>query len=144
MEAFATVEDLQARWRVLTDEEKTKAETLLGDASVHLQTLINRKFDADFEPDELYKENLKIVCCNIVMRSMNVRGGFFGMEQVSTTAGSYSQSFTPINSSGDMRLTSEELKLLGLKGSNVGFVFPFGRKEFPKDETTEDNTEVAS
>lgn len=125
MEAFASVEDLEARWRVLTDDEKTKAETLLLDASVHLQTLMNRKFGVDATPDTLMKENLKIVCCAIVMRSMNVKQVFFGMEQVSTTAGSYSQSYTPINSSGDMRLTSEELKLLGLKGSNVGFVFPF-------------------
>lgn len=125
MEAFARVEDLEARWRVLTDDEKTKAETLLLDASVHLQTLINRKYGENYTPSELMKENLKIVCCAIVMRSMNVKQVFFGMEQVSTTAGSYSQSYTPINSSGDMRLTSEELKLLGLKGSNVGFVFPF-------------------
>ena len=125
MEAFASVEDLEARWRVLTDDEKTKAETLLLDASVHLQTLINRKYGEDYTPRDLMKENLKIVCCAIVMRSMNVKQVFFGMEQVSTTAGSYSQSYTPINSSGDMRLTSEELKLLGLKGSNVGFVFPF-------------------
>ena len=125
MEAFASVEDLEARWRVLTDDEKTKAKTLLLDASVHLQTLINRKYGEDYTPSDLMEENLKIVCCAIVMRSMNVKQVFFGMEQVSTTAGSYSQSYTPINSSGDMRLTSEELKLLGLKGSNVGFVFPF-------------------
>lgn len=125
MEAYATVEDLQARWRALTEEETTRANTLLLDASVHLKTLLNRRYSEDYTPDELMSENLKMVCCAIVMRSMNVRTGFFGMSQVSTTAGSYSQSYTPINSSGDMRLTAEELKLLGLKGAKCGFVYPF-------------------
>lgn len=129
MDAFATVNDLEARWRALSDEEKEKAGTLLGDASVHLQTLCVRKFGEDFAPNDLMKENLKIVTCNIVMRSMNIKQGFFGMSEVSTTAGSYAQSFTPINSSGDMRLTTEELKLLGLNSPHAGFVFPFLKQE---------------
>lgn len=125
MEAFATVNDLEARWRTLTEEEKEKAGTLLGDASVHLQTLIVRKYGENYNPSDLMKENLKIVTCNIVMRSMNVKQGFFGCSEVSTTAGPYTQSFTPINSSGDMRLTTEELKLLGLNLASAGFVFPY-------------------
>lgn len=125
MEAFATVNDLEARWRTLTEEEKEKADTLLGDASVHLQTLMVRKYGEDYTPSELMSENLKIVTCNIVMRSMNVKQGFFGCSEVSTTAGPYSQTFTPINSSGDMRLTSEELKLLGLSSVTSGFVWPY-------------------
>jgi hypothetical protein len=139
MDAFANVGDLEVRWRTLTEEERERAKVLLEDASVHLQTLINRKYGEGYEIGDLLKQNLKIVCCNIVMRSMSMKANFFGMNQISTTAGSYSQSYSPINSSGDMRLTSEELKLLGLKSANCGFVFPFGKKEFPTDET-----EVAS
>ena len=129
MEAFATVSDLEARWRELTDDEKTKADVLLNDASVHLWTLITQKFGDDYTPSELMSENLKIVTCNIVMRSMNVKQGFFGMSEVSATAGSYSQSFTPINSSGDMRLTTEELRLLGLSSQHGGFVWPYASEE---------------
>ncbi len=129
MEAFATVNDLEARWRTLTEEEKEKADILLGDASVHLQTLMVRKYGDDYTPSELMSENLKIVTCNIVMRSMNVKQGFFGCSEVSTTAGPYSQTFTPINSSGDMRLTIEELKLLGLSSVSSGFVWPYGSSD---------------
>ena len=129
MEAFATVDDLEKRWRTLTDDEKTRAGVLLSDASIHLWTLITQKFGDDYTPDDLMSENLKIVTCNVVMRSMNVKQGFFGMSEVSATAGSYSQSFTPINSSGDMRLTTEELRLLGLSSQHGGFVWPYGNDE---------------
>lgn len=129
MEAFATVDDLEKRWRTLTDDEKERAGVLLSDASVHLWTLIVQKFGDDYTPDELMSENLKIVTCNVVMRSMNVKQGFFGMSEVSATAGSYSQSFTPINSSGDMRLTTEELRLLGLSSQKGGFVWPYSSDE---------------
>ena len=129
MEAFATVDDLEKRWRTLTDDEKERAGVLLDDASVHLWTLIVQKFGDDYAPSELMSENLKIVTCNVVMRSMNVKQGFFGMSEVSATAGSYSQSFTPINSSGDMRLTTEELRLLGLSSQHGGFVWPYGNDE---------------
>ena len=129
MEAFATVDDLEKRWRTLTDDEKERAGVLLDDASVHLWTLIVQKFGDDYAPSELMSENLKIVTCNVVMRSMNVKQGFFGMSEVSATAGSYSQSFTPINSSGDMRLTTEELRLLGLSSQHGGFVWPYGSDE---------------
>ncbi len=125
MQAYATVEDLEARWRTLDDDEKAKAETLLGDATTHIRALINQKRGDKFEPDELMQENLKVVCCNIVMRSMNAKQSYFGMSEVSATAGPYSQTFTPINSSGDMRLTDEEMRLLGLKGQRGGFAYPY-------------------
>lgn len=125
MDAYASVEDLEARWKMLTTEEQTKATTLLGDASVHLQTLISRRYGEEYEPSDLMKENLKIVCCNIVMRSMNQKPAFNGVSQYSQTAGVYTESFTPINSTGDMRLTTEEKKLLGLNGAVGAFVYPY-------------------
>ena len=134
MEAYATADDLEARWRILSVDEQEKAQTLLGDASVHLKTLIERKYGEGYVPSDLMKETLKIVTCNIVMRSMNVKQGFFGMSEVSTTAGSYAQTFTPINSSGDMRLTTEELKLLGLNVGGGAFVFPYCKNAEEVDE----------
>lgn len=136
MDAYASVEDLEARWKVLDTDEQAKAETLLGDASVHLRTLINQKLGADYQPDDLMTENLKVVCCNVVMRSMNQRPAFSGLSQYTQTAGMYSESFTPINSSGDMRLTTEERKLLGLDGCVAGFVFPWKKTD---DQNGEQN-----
>lgn len=124
MDAYATIDDLQLRWKQLNEDEKKKAEILLQDASYHLFGLLKAKMGDDFEIDETYKHNLKVVTCNIVMRSMNLKQDFFGVSQVQTTAGCYSESLTPINSTGDMRLTDEEERLLGLKKQKIGFISP--------------------
>lgn len=122
MDAYANIDDLESRWKALGVDEQKKAEALLLDASYHLKALLEKKRGEDFEIDDVLAHNLKVVVCNIVMRSMNTRPDLFGVSQMSITADVYSQSFTPINSTGDMRLTDEEAKLLGLKSAKVGFV----------------------
>lgn len=124
MNAYAEISDLESRWKTLNADEQKKAEALLLDASYHLKALLEKNRGADFEIDDVLAHNLKVVTCNIVMRSMTTRPDFFGVSQMSITADVYSQSFTPINSTGDMRLTDEEEKLLGLKSAKVGFIHP--------------------
>lgn len=124
MNVYAEISDLESRWKPLDLDEQQKAKALIEDASYHLKALLEKKRGADFEIDDVLAHNLKVVVCNIVMRSMNTRPDFFGVSQMSITADVYSQSFTPINSTGDMRLTDEEEKLLGLKSAKVGFVHP--------------------
>lgn len=60
--AYATVEDLEKRWRKLTPSERTTAETMLDDASVIIDTYV--KGDADFNL-------LGIITCNMVRRAMD-------------------------------------------------------------------------
>lgn len=112
MGPFATVDDLEKRWRKLTDEERERAEVLLQDASAYLSSELSRA-GKDPEGGEVLLLNLKVVSCAMVKRVMasNVDGNY---SQVSKTAGSFSEQFTIANPSGDMYLTSNERNLLGI------------------------------
>ena len=63
--AFATVEDLEARWRTLTPEEQAMAAVLLDDAAVKLS-------EWEIDGDEKQAAKLKIVSCDMVKRAMKV------------------------------------------------------------------------
>lgn len=118
--AFATIEDLENRWRALTETETTRAETLLEDASVILETLLN---DHGIEIETETQENLvKAIACNMVARCMSVNDDLIGVKQYTQTAGSYSGSFTYANTGGDLYLSSQELKWLGIKKQRIGAV----------------------
>lgn len=120
--AYATVDDLEKRWRKLTDSEKERAEVLLGDASAFLASELSR-VGKSAEDDELLQINLRVVSCAMVKRIMAsaVDGNY---SQISKTAGSFSEQFTVANPSGDMYLTSNERNLLGIpvKSTKAGFV----------------------
>lgn len=111
--AFADVSDIKARWRELSTDEQARAEVLIDDASVMLAQLV----DID-ESDAAQADVLKIVCCDMVIRSMSAtESDTFGVAQTSMTAGPYTQSFSYSNPSGDMYLTKMERKLLGIGGN---------------------------
>lgn len=108
--AFAEVEDLEARWRSLSTEEATKAATLLDDASAILASLVT------VDPDDASQEALlRIVSCSMVMRSMMAsEGDAYGVSQLDYGMGPFSQAVHYSNPNGDMYLTAQERKLLGI------------------------------
>lgn len=117
---FADVSDIEARWRDLSTEEEARATVLIDDASVMLAQLV----DID-ESDAAQADVLKIVCCNMVVRSMSAtESDTFGVAQTSMTAGPYSQSFSFSNPSGDMYLTRAEKRLLGIGGNKYRAIMP--------------------
>lgn len=59
--AYATTEQLERRWRALSPNERTQAETLLEDASAIIDTYNPKADDAI----------LSIVCTNLVRRAMS-------------------------------------------------------------------------
>ena len=122
---YATVQDLEARWRLLSDSEETRASVLLTSASAYLTTEADRCGVVIDPTDEVQAENLKGVCCDMVKRVManGVEGDY---TQTSMTAGVYSQSFTLANPSGDMYLSSAERLLLGFprKVMRMGSIQP--------------------
>lgn len=121
MANFATIEDLEARWRVLSASEKTKAETLLGDASAQIRA----RFTACGKDVSKVDVNiLKQVCCAMVRRVMDTPSDLFGVTQSSQTAGSYSQSYTYSGTSGELYLKKSELRLLGLGRVSVSSIKP--------------------
>lgn len=118
---FATLEDLEERFSgELSADDKKRAAVLLGDASVMLIGL-------GLNPDRMTRVdflNAKRICCEMVTRALNVSDNMYGMTQFSQTAGPYTMSFTPSNSSGEMYLTKTEKQTLGLGRARVHTIAP--------------------
>lgn len=116
METFASVEDLELRWKSLDESDKERAEALLLDASAYLLSQLNRSgIEVDGE-DEIQSHNLKTVVCAMVKRIMAISDKLFGVSQFSQTAGSFTEMGTAANPNGDMYLTNAEKVLLGISG----------------------------
>ena len=117
---YATTADIEARWRTLSADERTRAEVLIQDASAMLDNLV----DVDSLDAERY-QLLTTVTCNMVIRAMSATSlDTFGVSQTSVTAGPYTQSYSYANPSGDMYLTKFEKRLLGVSTSYIGSIAP--------------------
>lgn len=106
-EAFATVADLEARWRGLSNQEQARAEVLLLDATDLIRTTTRRWA-------ELPASTLKRVTCQVVRRAMGNDSEGGDVSSMTTTAGPYSQQFSYSNPQGDLYLTKAERKSLGV------------------------------
>lgn len=126
METFATITDLQSRWRALSDIEKTRAETLLMDASVIIATMCAQSSITIDETDELQSMTLGAITCEMVKRAMLSPIDQAPMSNYSQTAGSYSESGTFVNPTGDLYLTSSEKKRLGIGKQRMFSIRPTG------------------
>ena len=116
--AYATVEDLEARYGELTDEQQEQASVLLDDAAV----LIDSAATIDTEARE---SAARVVSCAMVNRALQAaESDAYGVSQATMTAGSYSQSMSFANPSGDLYFTSTEKALLGISGGYIGSIQP--------------------
>lgn len=114
--AFATVADLEARWRSLTEAEEAQASVLLDDAAAYLQALV--EVDPD---DEVQAANLKMVSCNMVKRAMSSSASdAFGVTNATATMGPFSQQVAYANPSGDMYVSKSERAILGIGTATIG------------------------
>lgn len=125
MDAFATIDDLEARYKTLTDGELARATALLTDASVMLVGEFNRVGKSIDEKDELLMANLTRVTCAMVKRVL-ASGLEADVSSSSMTAGSYSEQRTFANPTGDMYITKNERRSLGLptRKQRIGCIFP--------------------
>ena len=125
--AFATVDDVQSRLlaHTLTEGERAWVETMLDDAAVKLTNMVT--VDAsDMEQADL----LCVVSCNMVIRALSpALMQTMGVTQASVTAGSYTQSMTYANASGEMYLTRDEKAQLGIIGGMYAYAEPYGGKD---------------
>lgn len=118
--AFATVEDLEARWHDLDSDEEAKASTLLDDAGAMLAALV-----AVDPTDEQQATLLKIVSCSMVIRSMQAsESDAYGVSQLDYGMGPFSQAAHFANPNGDMYLTAQEKRMLGITGGFIVGVRP--------------------
>lgn len=122
--AFATVDDVQARMleHTLNDQERKWVGVMLDDASTKLSTAV--RVDVT---DDLQADLLRMVACNMVIRAINpMLAQMTGVTQTSTTAGSYSQSMTFANATGDLYISREEKVQLGIIGGKYCYAEPYG------------------
>lgn len=106
MDSFATVEDLEARWRGLSGTETSRAEALLEDASDLIRTLA---------PDwqDLGEGLLRRVTCQVARRAM-LAADVGEVSSMQEQTGPFSTQVSYANPQGDLYLTRLEKLQLGL------------------------------
>ena len=127
--AYATVTDIEGRWRELTEDESARAQVLLEDATVE----INSEVDVCRLPAER-TPLLRIFCCNMVIRAMVAEASSaFGVESLQATMGPFGQTAHFANPNGDLYLTKREKKLLGVTGGKGRMLYPYSVGEQTHD-----------
>lgn len=104
---FATGQDLADRWHPLDEMERIKASVLIADASELIRATCPNW-------DKATQATLRMVTCMMVRRAMLAGDDIAGVSQTSQTAGSFSESFTYSNPMGDLYLTAQEKRMLGM------------------------------
>lgn len=119
MGPFATAEDYEARYGEVEDAARVSA--LLQDAT----NVIASQPGFAMREDETWLGVLETVTCAMVHRSL-MSGAYAGLSNVSQGAGGYTASVSVYNPGGDLYLTRNERRALGLGGGRVGQTNPYG------------------
>lgn len=116
--AFATTDDLEARWRPLTPAEETTATALLLDASQQILDEDTRGVLADLTEPSV---TLVRITCAMVKRAM-ASGIDQGppASQTGWNAGPFGAQTTYANPTGDLYLTKSERRQLGFSRQRAG------------------------
>lgn len=118
--AYATIDDLEARYGEVAYELRDRAQALLDDAA----TMLNAWVEVDIS-DQQQRERLKIVSCAMVNRALQAAASdVYGVSNASYTMGPFTQSATFSNPSGDLYLTKGEKSLLGISGTRISSIRP--------------------
>lgn len=124
MEPFATIEDLEARWRTLTEDEQAQAETTLLDATAFITSEMKRSGVLVEPDDEVQHQNLVAVTCAVAKRSLLMAfdsgNTLTGVSKYQEQADVWNASVTLANPMGDMYLTAQEKRLLGIGRLKAG------------------------
>jgi hypothetical protein len=122
MDAFATVDDLIARWRPLTTEEQTRAEVLLADATLLIRAACKKSGVDLSNPDEMLAALLVATTCSVVKRAMMAPPDAASVSAAQMSAGPYQESLTYVKPAGDLYLTKSEKSALGCGRMRIGSV----------------------
>ena len=134
MEPFATVEDIEALYRPLTEEEETRAEAMLPLLSDTLRSIgykVGKDLDATMATDATYESVLKLVTVDIVVRALRQNTESEAMIQESQSAMGYSWSGTYAIPGGGIAnaIMNNDLKRLGLTQQQIGVIMLWGSGE---------------
>lgn len=115
--SYATINDLQLRYRKLSHEEQDKALVLLDDASALIDSEF-KNYGRKHTNTTLEYAAKKAVCCNIVRRVLASSSGA-DISNQSQTVGSFTESITYANPDGSLFLKNTDRKLLGLTKGKI-------------------------
>ncbi|MBM7280362.1 hypothetical protein JTZ10_21695 [Gordonia rubripertincta] len=122
MSAYATADDLAARWKNLSGAEMGRAEVLLQDAAVWLRTWFG-DLDSRIAAGTLDAQAPLMVSCAMVRRAMlNAEGDGTAAYQRTDSAGpmSMTENRTYSNPEGNLYLTAREVDLLAGHPASAG------------------------
>lgn len=106
MGSFATVEDLEARWRGLSETEMERASALLEDATDLIKAIAPKW-------ETIPTSTLKRVACQVVKRAM-LASDLGEVSSMQEQTGPFSMQVSYANPQGDLYLTRLEKTQLGL------------------------------
>ena len=118
--AYATISDIETRYRTLSESEKTIAEALLDDAAVMIDKIAS---------EGATDGQKKVVSCRMVIRALPQEGmpgmtAPIGATQGSMTALGYTESWTISNgAANELYFSKEDKKLLGVS-NQIGSYSP--------------------
>ena len=113
MEPFATIEDLEAEWRPLSPDEKETAERRIATSSLLIRRL-KPSIDDEIADDEVLREVVTFVVCDMVKNSMNTAEVPSGVSQFTNSTGPFSQTMQFTNPGEDLYFKKIHRRLLGL------------------------------
>lgn len=117
MVAYATVADVESRWRPLSAEESARATVLLEDAS----QILRDEYALTAEVEVEKAATLERIVAQMVIRALTGGLDLAGVESVSAGTGPFSETRKFTNPNADLYLTRAERKQLGLGGRQKAF-----------------------
>lgn len=124
-EPFATVADITALWRPLSEAEKERAEALLPVVSDSLRQeamKVGKDLDQMLADGEVLENVLRSVVVDVVARTLMTSTDSEPMTQFSESALGYSASGTFLVPGGGLFIKTSELARLGLKRQKYGVI----------------------
>lgn len=129
MEGFVTIDDIIRLFRLLTNDEKEKAEALIPIVSDSIRQEarnVGKDIDQMLESGILLRNVLVSVVVDVIGRTLMTSTKNEPMTQMSESALGYSVSGTFLVPGGGLFIKRSELARLGLRKQRYGVIDPYG------------------
>lgn len=129
MKNFASIEDIEALWRPLSQEETNRAEALLPVISDSLRfeaEKVGKDLDSMTSEDKALANVAKSVTVDIAARTLMTSTNTEPMTQMSQSALGYAVSGTFLVPGGGLFIKKSELARLGLRRQKYGVIEFYG------------------
>lgn len=126
---YATINDVAALWRKMTDEEQARAERLLSVVSDCLRAeaaKVGKDLDLMIDEIDGLEAVARSVTVDVVARTLMTSTSQEPMTQLTQSAGGYSASGTFLVPGGGLFIKKSELARLGLRRQRYGVMEFYG------------------